>query len=181
MNKYDYDTGVSSSLTQQPTDNVVSITGQDTNDPPQSGEATEARNSLRRRVLKTGQIQINQNYSEIPCRLRNTSETGALIEVAEKYIVPDSFTLCIPMDGFSVACQIARRNGTKIGIQFVGEKQPLSMEKTQSIRSSSDPYLENLIRKEKYVVEPLSDTQKAIRRDGSHQVVSKPGFGKRIT
>ena len=129
MNKYDYDTGVSSSPVQQPTDNVVSITGQDTNDPPQSDATTEARSLLRRCVLKSGQIQINQNYAEIPCRLRNTSETGALIEVAEKYIVPDRFTLCIPMDGFSVSCQVARRNGPKIGIQFIGEKQPLSMEK----------------------------------------------------
>ncbi len=180
MNKFDYDTGVSSSPVQQATNNVVHINGQEPTKSPQENPNADARGALRRRVLKTGEILINQNYADIPCRIRNMSETGVLIEVAEKYIVPDRFTLNIPMDGFAVQCQVIRRQGPQLGIQFIGEKEQIALKKSQSINSSTDPYLESLIRKEKYVVDPLTDTQKAIRRDGTRPLARKPGFGRRI-
>lgn len=179
MNKYDYDTGVSSSPVQETTNNVVPLTAQGNENPPQDSQPAEARGALRRRVLKSGQIEINQNYAEIPCRIKNLSETGALIEVVEKYIVPDKFNLAIPMDGCSVQCQVVRRNGVQIGLQFFGEKQKLVMEKTQSIRSSSDPYLERLIRKDVSVADAPSDTEQAIRRHDNQPSLSKPGFGRR--
>lgn len=185
MNKDDNDTGVSSSPDRIAHSTGVQSAGCDTEnslaDDLADDATAEARVALRRRVLKTGQISINQDYAEIPCRIRNISQNGALVEVAEKYIVPDIFTLSIPMDGFSVKCQVVRRQSPNIGLEFIGEKQKLELSKSQSIRSSSDPYLDRLIRQEKEVITPLTDTQKAIRRTSNQPAMRNNGFGKRGT
>lgn len=178
MIKHDYDSGVSSS-DQATSDHVAHLSEQGNEIPPQNNPQVEARGSLRRRVLKSAQIAINQIYAKIPCRVKNLSQTGALIEVAEKYIVPDKFDLAIPMDGFSVQAQVVHRHQTKIGLKFVGDKQTLALDKSQSIRSSSDPYLECLVRKDNYAVDTPSETELAIRRHGNQPPLARPGFGRR--
>ena len=71
-----------------------------------------------RRVLKAGHIVFNGGRSVIDCTVRRLSEHGANLAVISTAGVPDRFKLAIEADSFSRACQIARKAGTEIDVQF---------------------------------------------------------------
>ena len=74
--------------------------------------------SLGRRVLKAGSIVFNGGKSVIDCTVRRLSEQGASLAVTSTAGVPERFKLAIEADAFSRACQIARKAGTEIDVQF---------------------------------------------------------------
>ncbi|MCF6321022.1 MAG: PilZ domain-containing protein [Rhizobiaceae bacterium] len=153
--------------------------GTDANNPNTNSQTTEARAAVRQRVLKSAMIDIGENFAKIPCRIRNVSETGALIDVEANYVVPDKFTLSIPMDGLVVECEVVRRHHTRIGLQYIGEKIHSATKATQCIRASSDPHVEKFIRKDNYWVSSKDETDSGNYQSDAYtgQFVSK--FGKR--
>jgi len=155
MDKDSCDTGVSSSLS------CVSSHGKGSgvdNTCNNTGNA-DARTAVRQRVLKSALIDIGESFAKIPCRVRNVSDTGALIDVEEHYVVPDKFILTIPMDGLVVKCEIVRRHGTRMGLQYVGEKTQTETKTKQFIRASTDPHVEQFIRKDNYWVSSDDECQ----------------------
>ncbi|HEV7328573.1 MAG TPA: sensor domain-containing diguanylate cyclase [Bosea sp. (in: a-proteobacteria)] len=77
-----------------------------------------AGSTVGRRVLKAGNIVFNGGKSVIDCTVRRLSDEGASLAVISTAGVPDRFKLAIEADAFSRTCQIARKAGTEIDVQF---------------------------------------------------------------
>ncbi len=78
----------------------------------------EQRNIQRRRVLKRGTISLNRG-GVIDCTVRNSSTTGACLEVASQLGIPDDFILMIKDDHDQHPCHVAwGRSEKRIGVAF---------------------------------------------------------------
>jgi hypothetical protein len=97
----------------------------------------ENRKSRRKRALMSAEIKFNENFASVKCIIRNISDTGALIKVTDTNVVPNSFTLQIPMQGIEVKCQVIDQAGHQIRIKFIGEKHQLNSKKVQYIDATS--------------------------------------------
>jgi PilZ domain len=74
------------------------------------------RNAPRRRVLKTGLIELADTCIE--CTVRDLSGSGAALEVVTPLYIPDRFTLFIPSEQLKRKCRIAWRTGSRMGVTF---------------------------------------------------------------
>lgn len=100
--------------------------------------ADEAENRVahRQRVLKSARASFNDQFSAIPCVMRNVSETGARLQFEDMAIVPRVFTLFVDLDGYKVQCERVWQDGKSCGVRFVGEKIPTKVFRTQVLKSS---------------------------------------------
>ena len=80
----------------------------------------ENRSSPRRRVLRAGKIVLD-NGSVLDCAVRDTSETGAKIRIAEPIPLPQEFTLYWPETRMIRSCINRWQHGIDCGIEFSGE------------------------------------------------------------
>jgi hypothetical protein len=71
----------------------------------------EHRIAPRRRVLKAGSISFGGGA--IDCTVRNSSDTGAALEVATPLYIPDRFALIVPSDGLRRLSQVVWRKGRR--------------------------------------------------------------------
>ena len=79
---------------------------------------SERRQHSRRRTLKGGRIVFNQRFSVVTCTVRNLSDGGACIEVANSVGIPDDFDLTIEPEHVSRSCHVAWRSDHRIGVAF---------------------------------------------------------------
>lgn len=86
-----------------------------------SGQLTqeERRASLRRRVLKGGNIFFNKGYGAYDCTLKNLSETGALIKMDDSSGLPGTFEFAVKGDDIKRQATIAWRNKGMAGVKFL--------------------------------------------------------------
>lgn len=70
-------------------------------------------------MLKGGVIAFSGRHATIPCVLRDMSDGGARLQVAQGSAVPDTFELLIELDGLEVPCQVAWRKPNEIGVIFL--------------------------------------------------------------
>ncbi len=82
-------------------------------------EVTNKRGGTRHRMLKGGVIAFSGRHATIPCVLRDLSDGGARLQVAQGSSVPDTFELMIELDGLEVPCQVAWRKPHEIGVIFL--------------------------------------------------------------
>jgi PilZ domain-containing protein len=80
-------------------------------------EAIERRKITRHRTLKAGSITFNKDGG-IDCRVRNLSDSGALLEVASQVGIPDDFVLVIELDHFKQPCHVIWRTLKRLGVVF---------------------------------------------------------------
>src|SRR5688572_15482723 len=81
----------------------------------------ELQRAFRRRVLKEGRIVIRRGWSLINCTIRNISETGACISVAEAQCdVPKDFDLMFVNERQLVPCELRWRKCERMGLRFTG-------------------------------------------------------------
>ncbi len=78
---------------------------------------SENRSSPRHRTFKGGSISYGAAPS-VDCIVRNISQSGACIEVANNAAVPDRFTLLIKPELLKRSCEVAWREPTRIGVRF---------------------------------------------------------------
>lgn len=71
----------------------------------------------RARALMSGRIE--SQFFSLDCTLRNTSETGAMIQVASSESIPDLFMLTIPDKGLSAQVRVIWRKPQSLGIALV--------------------------------------------------------------
>ncbi len=84
----------------------------------------ERRKIQRRHVLKTGRIGFNR-AAGLDCRVRNLSPAGACLDVASPFGIPEYFVLMIDSDRLRQACHVIWRNGTRLGVEFCADEQPV--------------------------------------------------------
>ncbi|HEX4410138.1 MAG TPA: PilZ domain-containing protein [Xanthobacteraceae bacterium] len=78
----------------------------------------ESRHDQRIRTLKTGTISAGVAGS-FDCLIRNTSKTGACLEIGHPGAIPDEFRLVIKPDNVFRTCQVIWREEHRIGVRFV--------------------------------------------------------------
>jgi hypothetical protein len=76
---------------------------------------------VRHRTLKSGKIISLDKTRVFDCRIRNQSDTGALLVMGESAWVPKEFYLKLPEWPAPVRCRIARRTEEGIGVSFLDE------------------------------------------------------------
>jgi PilZ domain len=79
---------------------------------------SERRRHPRHSTLKAGRIVFNQRFSVISCTIRNISESGACLQVASSFGIPDCFDLTIEPEPSSRAYEVAWRSEQRIGVAF---------------------------------------------------------------
>jgi hypothetical protein len=77
---------------------------------------TDNRTAPRQRTFKGGSISLPGAIIE--CIIRNLSDTGAMIELADPLALPDEFTLIIKPELLKRSCELAWRRGNRIGVHF---------------------------------------------------------------
>lgn len=98
----------------------------------------EPRRSIRRRILKSGLICFNARHSTLPCVVRDFSENGARLRVTGSINAPDTFELFIELDGIWVDCEVVRRNGEEVGVEFTSEIKRVTPRRAQVLGSSAE-------------------------------------------
>ncbi len=78
----------------------------------------DKRGKARKRILKGARIVFNGRASTLSCTVRDISEKGARLRVAQGQAVPSRFDLLIDTDGFEAPCKVAWRKGEDVGVTF---------------------------------------------------------------
>ncbi|KCZ51791.1 GGDEF domain-containing protein [Hyphomonas pacifica] len=73
---------------------------------------------LRRRVLKSGQIQFAGNAANIDCTVRQLGQDGAGLDLVTTTNVPNEFRLHIRSDGLTANCRVVSRTQTHLDVVF---------------------------------------------------------------
>ena len=82
-----------------------------------------ADRSTRRKAFKAGIISYQNHSLSNDCIIRDMSAKGAKLRFEKHTVVPDNFSLIIPVEGKKVDCQVKWRNDIELGVEFVSEIQ----------------------------------------------------------
>ncbi len=82
-------------------------------------EHDDQRSSKRRRTVLTGKVLFNNRASVFDCTVRDLSDTGAQITLADVSALPPDFELEIPSKGMLVSARVMWSRGKNHGIRFV--------------------------------------------------------------
>lgn len=104
------------------------------------------RAALRKRVLKGARIAFNERSSTLSCTVRDLSETGARLRVAQGQAVPAKFDLIIDSDGFEASCSVVWRRNEEVGVRF-DAPPTIKSEKKQQVVTAIDRSPPSLRRK----------------------------------
>lgn len=106
----------------QPVSNVDRTPG---HAPPAGGEKRFAK---RRSMVASGTLSGPKLEMTLTCAVRDTSSTGALIELTtagSTPTLPETFTLAMPMERVEYDCRLIWVHGRTAGIQFTGPARML--------------------------------------------------------
>jgi two-component system response regulator len=81
--------------------------------------ADKRRGGKRSKMLKGGVIAFSGRHATMPCVVRDLSETGARLQVAQSNAVPDTFELLVELDGLEVLSRIVWRKSQEVGVEFL--------------------------------------------------------------
>ena len=76
------------------------------------------RRAERARTLKRARIILNHGYSVFDCMIRNLSDGGAMLQMADQLGVPDHFELAIGHARHGNLCTVRWRNEAARGVSF---------------------------------------------------------------
>lgn len=91
------------------------------------------RRQLRKRMLKGGTIAFSGRHATIACVVRDISDTGARLQVAQANGVPDTFELIIELDGFEAPVEVVWRTVGEIGVRFLAQPSKVAPKRAQSV------------------------------------------------
>lgn len=84
------------------------------------------RTSLRTRTFLQGKVVFNNRMSSVDCVVRNTSGTGAKLQVTEAVTLPETFELHIPQKGETLRVRLRWRRGDEVGVSYADASAELS-------------------------------------------------------
>ncbi len=109
----------------------------DASDSKDTSPQAPMQRPMRKRALKGAYAAFNNEFSDVPCTLRDESETGAKLEFENGWWVPDRFTLFVEIDGYKVECEKVWHKGKIYGVQFTGPKETIATQRRQKVDFSS--------------------------------------------
>ena len=71
---------------------------------------------MRDFALEPGTIEFHGRA--VSCLVRSLSREGASLDVISAAVIPDRFTLALPLEGVSYACRLLWRKGMEIRVSF---------------------------------------------------------------
>ena len=77
----------------------------------------EKRATPRHRVLKRGMLAFSGGGG-LDCTVRNISESGARLDIANPLGIPDTFMLVIETDQFMRRCRAVWSSEQRLGVAF---------------------------------------------------------------
>lgn len=84
----------------------------------------DKRRNPRRSVTYPAYIDLGDGNPPLECSLRDASQEGALLAVADPSSLPDEFTLALSSDGAARRrCKVAWRKDGQIGVRFMRESR----------------------------------------------------------
>ncbi len=78
----------------------------------------DRRHDARDKVLYGGVAEINERGSTMDCVVRNISEHGACVEIAQSAKLPEEMNLTIARKGRSFLARMIWRQANKVGLAF---------------------------------------------------------------
>ena len=81
-------------------------------------EDDDRRSSKRRRTVLTGKVLFNNRASVFDCTIRDLSETGAQLTLADVSTLPRDFELEIPSKDMLVQAHVMWSRGRNHGVRF---------------------------------------------------------------
>lgn len=99
----------------------------------------DARSSSRRRVLKGAHIHLGEGLGTIPCAVKDLSERGCRLQLAQLVALPKAFQLVIDLDGLAFACRAVWRKGGAVGVAFIGSPRIVAPTRTQVLSRHVKP------------------------------------------
>ncbi|MEM5585701.1 PilZ domain-containing protein [Roseibium sp. AS2] len=106
--------------------------------PAEDSSSDQFPRERRARVFKKGKMVFQHGLRSIPCTIRNISEGGALLEFEQAYMLPKEFDLHIDLEDYEVTCERRWEDGLRCGVQFLGEKRPVSAQRAQVLKTSEE-------------------------------------------
>ncbi|MEI2387788.1 PilZ domain-containing protein [Breoghania sp. JC706] len=97
---------------------------------------SDRRKSHRKRMLQGGKIVYGRSALLIDCLIRDLSEEGARLKVANARDVPDNIRLFNSGDNTLIDAEVVWRSPREVGIRFNGTYS--------SVTESDDPKIRNL-------------------------------------
>jgi hypothetical protein len=93
--------------------------------------ATEKRERKgpRRRVLKDGKIVSSTLHGAIDVRIRDLSQSGALIELPVGTVIPDTYGLLVVWESRVYPAVTRWRKGERLGMEFTGPPKLAALRK----------------------------------------------------
>jgi hypothetical protein len=85
--------------------------------PTDSGR-TDRRRTRRHHTLKGASIVFRNGYCSLSCQILDTSETGALLRVADFMTCPNNFVLKPRFDPHH-DCEVVWRKGEVLGVRYL--------------------------------------------------------------
>lgn len=80
--------------------------------------AADHRQAPRTRVLRGAAISLHHVGTIGQCMVRNLSDTGACLVIAEPVAVPSEFDLTIEREKTPRHCRVIWREQNKVGVEF---------------------------------------------------------------
>ena len=87
------------------------------------------RREPRRRVLKDGKIVSPTLHGAIDVRIRDLSNSGALIEIAVGTLIPPTYGLLVVSEEKVYPAATRWRRGERLGMEFTGPPKPAALRK----------------------------------------------------
>ena len=102
--------------------------------PKSASEKDDERRFARRKSSRTpGLVWAEGATTNHSCVVKDTSSTGALLEMTRTKmnpdcaasVVPDQFTLVIAIEKVCIDCRVAWRRDTEVGVRYMSPARPL--------------------------------------------------------
>jgi hypothetical protein len=96
---------------------------------------TENKRRIGRiRTILAGQAIIGRGLPDVPCQIKDLSDTGARITVEEGAFLPEQFELRIPKRGTVNPVRLRWRRGGLAGLEFVPDERPAATDPVLRIK-----------------------------------------------
>ena len=89
-------------------------------------QPAEKRKNLRRTFTYPAFLDFSDGLPPRPCKLRDASQEGAQLAVADPKSLPDEFILALSFDGAARRrCRVMWRTDDQVGVQFLKDRKTM--------------------------------------------------------
>ena len=96
-------------------------------------KTVDDRRHPRKRMLKGGVIAFANRHATLPCVVRDLSQSGAKLQVANVAMIPDTFELIVELDGLEAPAEVVWRSTGEVGVRFLAAPTKVAPKRAQAV------------------------------------------------